>query len=130
MDKAYCFALIFLLSLGVYQAEGKDSVRKFILTPEQCLLTGEDNGSVKTMAGDNTVLNCDLSSTKLLCGQKSNPEEYDVPINEKDLFVGRSKSGNIFILGDLAGKRFSIASSHLIADKGMLMTKHCTGRIK
>ena len=109
----------------------KEVPARFTLSPGKCLLTGEENGTVKSFEGDNIDLLCVKSGKEIKCSQVGKPaENYDLIIDEDGLLISKSKSGNLFILGDTLKKSFSIASSHLIPEKGMLMTKHCTGKIK
>jgi hypothetical protein len=74
-------------------------------------------------------MNCELLKDQLFCGQGKAKEEY-ISLTEKNVFISRSKSGNIFILGDLANKKYSMAMSFFIPENMSLMTKHCSGKIK
>ncbi len=127
------FLLVSTIAATVYSAFGTDSVtrsRKVELVPDQCLISGEENGTVRTSVGENVAMACKLSTKKLVCGSAKNQEEYKLELESAEFFLAKSKSGNVFILGDLTKNKYSIASSHLIAEKGMLMTKHCVGKIK
>jgi len=128
--------LLCLCLIGSVQAKEKTNEMKskiskeFILSPAKCYTTGEDNGIVKSIDGERIDLSCTLTNQKLVCGQSgTTPETYEVVINE-EVFVARSKSGNVFTLGNLKKRTFSSALSAYLPMKGMLMTKHCSGIIK
>lgn len=99
------------------------------LKPSKCIITGEENNNVVSMDGDKVALSCELGGSKITCNQAGKEAEtYDV-VMEEGVFFSRSQGGHIYILGNLKTKRYSISSNHIIPEKGMLMTKHCTGLI-
>lgn len=118
-----------LIFLNVNQAEASDSTSLTLLT-KSCLITGEDNGIVKSSAGENVIMRCKIQNKKMTCQTGSSTTEYNLEVDIDSLFLAKSKSGNVFILGDKSTKRFSTAMGLLVADKGALMTKHCTGKIE
>lgn len=122
-----------VIILPIYFACFKSAAKlnkQFKLMPESCMVTGEQNGVVTSSSGQNAPLICELNGKVAKCGQTTPSEEYVLEGETPEVFLIKSKSGNIFILGDVKNKRYSMASSHLIAEKAMLMTKHCTGKFQ
>ena len=124
MKKSVIIILFCFFSLSAF------SDTKLTLVPSKCVLTGEDNGAVKVLDGEKVPMNCKVIGDKMNCGQSGKPQESYEAILDNGLLIARSASGNIFILGDMKKNTYSTASSHLIPEKGMLMTKHCSGVIK
>lgn len=118
-------SLILLTSTGALSAEKPVS-----LVTTGCMITGEERGSVRSSVGENKTLVCTFAASSLSCVSGGITEIYELPVRTTEVFLAKSKSGNVFVLGDVKKKSFSIASSHLIPEAGSLMTKHCTGKIQ
>ena len=123
-----CSFLIILFSFSVY---AKTLPKRVTFSPTKCIISGDDNGKIKSLEGTKTDLLCEVMDNEIKCSQIGGAAEvYDIFINESGLLVIRSKGGNIFFLGDTIKMTYSMASSHLIPTKMALMTKHCVGKIK
>ena len=71
----------------------KEVPARFTLSPGKCLLTGEENGTVKSFEGDNIDLLCVKSGKEIKCSQVGKPaENYDLIIDEDGLLISKSKS--------------------------------------
>lgn len=126
--KKLCAFLIILFASHLF---AKSLPKRLTFSPNNCITSGDDNGKIKTLEGVNADLLCEVAGNEIKCSQLGGAvETYDLLVNESGILIVRSKSGNIFFLGDTIKMTYSMASSHLIPEKMALMTKHCMGKIK
>ncbi len=125
--------VFFIICASIYSfnTHAKDKTLSIKLVPDACIITGEVEGQVTSRDGSKDVEVCTKKDSSLSCSlTDGKPTSYTIVLDGEGLFAARSGSGNVFMLADMEKKNFSIASSHFVVEKGMLMTKHCAGKIK
>jgi len=133
----------FIANFSTAFANDQSSVlRSYVFTTTKCLTTGENNRQVKSAPGSGFRLTCNHEENQLPCvltstmkgatfgGKETVAKEHQILIAERNVLIAQSNDGNALLLADLGGKLFSYASRHLVIEEGMLMTKHCTGKIQ
>lgn len=131
------FVLVAGTAYGAFNYNDAD----FHFIDTECSVSAAEPTGIAVRRGTNSHMACYRSAgEKARCitigldpgvtfgGQQVATEIYDRALDFEGLIVLRSQSGNIFFLGLESSASASNASSHLIAEKGIVMTKICNGK--
>jgi hypothetical protein len=138
----FLFLSAISISAPTTSAIGKSlETQHLVFTTTKCVVSGEDNGQVRSALGSDFKMTCNLKASQLPCsmsamekgvtydGRNSVAADHQVLQMDYNIMIAKSEDGNAILLADLNKKTFSYASRHFVAEKVMLMTKHCSGKI-